>query len=371
MRIALVHDYLVQHGGAERVLEALLDLYPTAAVWTSVADLDTLPDVYAARVVHQSALGHVPGAVRFHRALVPLYPALFWSLGRALREYDVVISDSSAWSHHSPVRSNAVHVCYCHTPPRFLYRDLPYLMPATLPGVIRPVAKSGITLLRWADRRAASRVDHYVANSRTVAARIATVYGRTAPVVYPPVDVSRFAVRTSTAPEDWYLVVSRLVPHKRIDLAIQACTRSGRSLKVIGDGRSFAALQRLTGPGVEFLGRLDDASTAAYFARCRALILPAAEDFGITAIEAQAAGRPVVAFGAAGALETVIPGETGLFFAEPTVTSLVDALDRLESRSWIPDRCRANAARFGIERFQREIAAQVDAAWSNRERPPG
>ncbi len=368
MRVALVHDYLTQHGGAERVLEALHDLYPEAPVFTSVADLKALPAAYRSWDVRQSGLRWIPGAARVHRALVPAYPALFRSFRRALRVYDVILSDSSAWSHHAPAGPGAVHVCYCHTPARFLHGDAGYLGPARIPRPLRPPVAAMFAALRAADRRAARHVDRYVANSRTVAGRIRLAYGREARGVYPPVDLDRFADpccrpdRDVPTAEPWYLVVSRLVPHKRVDLAVDACTRAGRPLKVIGEGRAGKELRRRAGPGVEFLGRLDDAAVAEHLRRCRALLLPAAEDFGITAVEAQAAGRPVVAFGAGGALETVIPGVTGVFFRAPTTASLVAALDELERRSWNPDRSRANAARFGRARFQAEIVAEVELA---------
>ncbi len=367
MRVSLVHDYLTQHGGAERVLEALHDLYPTAPVLTSVADLDALPPFYRSWTIRESPLGAMPGAVRFHRALVPIYPALFRAFARELRDVDLIISDSSAWSHHAPAPHGAAHLCYCHSPARFLYGDAGYLTPAGIPRALRPTTSAVFASLRRLDRQAASRVDRYIANSRTVAARIKAAYGREATVIYPPVDLERFrGLATSGEPADWCLVVSRLVPHKRIDLAVTAFTRMGLPLKVIGEGRAETALRRLAGPTVEFLGRLDDDATAHALASCRALILPASEDFGITAVEAQAAGRPVIAFGAGGALETVVAGETGTFFTEPTVESLVDAVDGLSRTRWDPALARTNAERFGLGRFQNQLRHEVDVTLHDR-----
>jgi len=362
VRVALVHDYLTQYGGAERVLEALHERYPDAPIFTSIADLAELPDRFAGWDIRESGLRRVPGAARAHRALLPLYPAAFRGFAGALRPFDVVIADSSAWAHHAPARPDAVLICYCHSPARFLYGDQDYLEPARLPPVLKALLPPIFARLRRADQAAAARVDRYLANSRNIAARIRAVYGREAAVIYPPVDVERFAGNAQAPPEPWYLVVSRLVPHKRVELAVAAFNQLGLPLKIVGDGRALPALRRRAGPTIEFLGRLDDDRVADHLRRCRALVLPAAEDFGLTAVEAQAAGRPVIAYGAGGALESVIPGETGLFFARPTVEALVAAIQESERRSWDPRRARANAARFGKERFLREIEAEVEAA---------
>ena len=370
MRVALIHDYLTQYGGAERVLESLRTCYPDAPIFTSLVDFAALPPVYQTYAIQQSALRALPGAIRIHRALLPLYPALFRSFATDLREFEMIISDSSAWAHHAPRPPRAVHVCYCHTPARFLYGDPDYLAPARIPLPLRPLAAATFGALRRADQRAATRVDRFVANSRVVAARIRAVYGREARVVYPPVDLARFAqlAGRDEPPAPWCLVVSRLVPHKRVDLAIAACAQVGLPLKIIGDGRSRAALMRQAGRDVEFLGRLDDAAVVAHLARCRALILPAKEDFGLTAVEAQAAGRPVVALAAGGALETVIPGETGVLAPEATPSAFAAALSDLGHISWSPARARANATRFGQDRFMREIMREVELALADRVR---
>jgi glycosyltransferase involved in cell wall biosynthesis len=363
VRIALVHDYLTQHGGAERVLEALHDLYPDAPVFTSVFEPAALPAEYRQWEVRQSAMRWLPGAASYHRALLPAYPLLFGSLSRQLRDFDVVLADSSAWAHHAHAAPHAAHIVYCHSPARFLHRDQAYLAPARLPGALNAVAPAMFSALRALDRRAARRVDRYVANSKAVATRIKAAYGINADVIYPPVDVERFAPPNSPPPpEDWYLTVSRLVPHKRIDLAVAACTQAGLPLKVIGEGRAQPDLRAIAGPSIEFLGRQDDEVVVDHLRRCRAFILPAKEDFGMTAVEAQAAGRPVVAFGAGGALESVVEGETGLFYRDATPESLLAALRASEGISWNVQRIQANARRFGRARFMREFAATVETA---------
>ncbi len=366
VRVALVHDYLTQHGGAERVLEVLHDQFPDAPVFTSIADFSVLPPSWRSWDVRQSPLRYVPGVTGWHRSLLPVYPVLFRSFRRELAPFDLILADSSAWAHRAPAPPGAVLVCYCHSPARFLYRDPTYLGPARLPVPVRMLSRPVFAALRRGDRRAAARVDRYVANSRAVAERIARAYGREAPVVYPPVDVERFAAAAVPEREPWFLVVSRLVPHKRVDLAVDACTRAGLPLKVIGDGRSLASLQARAGPTVTFLGRLDDDEVARHVARSRALILPGQEDLGMTAVEAQAAGRPVVAFGQGGALETVVSGKTGIFFHQPTPEALMDALATVSRMEWDPEVLRANASRFSPRRFAQEMRAQIDAALAGR-----
>lgn len=371
VRVALVHDYLTQHGGAERVLQALHDLYPEAPVFTSIVDFSALPCSWRTWDVRPSLVQRIPGMAKLHQVLLPAYPAVFRAFRKELAGFDLIIADSSAWSHRAPTPAGAVLVCYCHSPARFLYGDPTYLGPARLPVLVRLLIRPLFALLRRGDRRAAARVTHFVANSRAVAARIAEAYGREAPVVYPPVEVDRFAAAAAPEPEPWFLVVSRLVPHKRVDLAVAACTRLGFPLKVIGEGRSLPSLRALAGPTVTFLGRLDDDQVAQHVARCRALILPGQEDFGITAVEAQAAGRPVIAYGRGGALETVIPGETGLFFQDLTVDALASALTGASERSWDPAILQANAARFSASRFSQEMQAEIEVAIDRRSRGRG
>jgi glycosyltransferase involved in cell wall biosynthesis len=365
VRVALVHDYLTQYGGAERVLDALHELYPDAPVFTSVLDLGALPEHYQTWEIRESGMARLPGVNRYHRALLPLYPPAFRGFHDQLKDFDVVLSDSSAWAHHARGRDDALHLCYCHSPARFLHRDANYLEPAKLPKPATLLLPPVLAGLRTLDQRAARQVDTYVANSRTVADRISRAYDRNACVVYPPVDIERFVADEPVETEPWFLAVSRLVPHKRIDLAVEACTRVGIPLKVVGTGRAMEDLQGRAGPTVEFLGWQSDASVADLLRKCQAFILPGAEDFGITAVEAQAAGRPVIAYGAGGALESVIDGETGLFFTEPTVHSLQQAMERFARTTWNPEHIRANAQRYSRSRFQQEIAGIVEQSRSS------
>lgn len=373
MRIALVHDYLTQYGGAERVLEVIQSHYPDAPTFSGLLDRDALPSSLAERAITPSLLNRIPGAGPRHRWFTPLYPLAFRLLSRELAEFDVVIADSSAWAHHLKLDPDQALVCYCHSPARFLYGDQDYLGATRLPGLLRPVFGAFARAMTSLDRRAARRVDRYLANSRNVAERVRRAYGREARIVYPPIDLDRFAVDPTVKPEEWFLIVSRLVPHKWVNLAVEACTRANIPLKIIGDGRARAELEAVAGPTIEFLGQRGDEDVIHYLRRCRALILPGAEDFGMTAVEAQAVGRPVIAYGKGGALESVAPGETGLYFDEQSADSLLDAIARFDASDWRPEASRANAEKFGVARFlaalDEEIALAVSARRSATAKP--
>lgn len=360
MRVALVHDYLTQYGGAERVLEVLHEMYPTAPVFTSLYDAEHVPPDLRNWDIRTSPLARIPGAASTHRLWTPIYPQIFRQLGRTIpTDVDVVLADSSAWSHHAAPRSADIPlVSYCHSPARFLYGDQDYLGAARL-GPLRPIANGVFSLLRSQDKRAAARVTHFVANSNAVRERIRTVYDRDAEVIYPPIDLDRFRPAAPVEPEDWYLVVSRLVPHKWIDRAVRACSSANVPLKVIGSGRAEAELRAMAGPTIEFLGERSDAEVVNHMQRCRALILPGIEDFGMTAVEAQAAGRPVIAARGGGALESVIAGETGWHFSPTDESELVDLLQ--QDHTWDTNRIQAHAAGFGRDVFMTKIRATMES----------
>jgi glycosyltransferase involved in cell wall biosynthesis len=365
MRVALVHDYLTQYGGAERVLEVLHSMYPDATVYTSLYEPGGVPDAFGRWDIRTSALSRVPGANRDHRIWTPLYPFIFRRIGeQKIGDVDLVIADSSAWSHHAQPASHIPMICYCHSPARFLYEDDDYLKAVRYPWPLRMLTEVLFRALRRHDQRAARKVTRFVANSEEVRRRIRETWGQEAVVIHPPIDVDRFRPTTPVQPEDWYLVVSRLVPHKWIDLAVQASTAANVPLKVIGAGRAEGSLRQMAGPTVEFLGELSDDEVVAYMQRCKALILPGVEDFGMTAVEAQAAGRPVIAAGAGGALETVIPGVTGLHF-EPHNEAQLAALLK-QDHDWDTEAIFANAARFRREVFEEKMRALVDEVVAKR-----
>jgi glycosyltransferase involved in cell wall biosynthesis len=297
----------------------------------------------------------MPFARRYSRAYLPLMPFAFASAD--FDDYDVVLSVSSVFSKNVSVRSGATHLCYCLTPPRYLWNTEADARASRFGAVAAPA----IALLRDMDLRAADKVDRFIAISETVRDRIRNTYGRESQVIFPPVETD--AIRPSgKPPEDFYLVVSRLVWHKRIDLAVRACTELGRELKVVGSGPELRALQRIAGPTVHFLGPLPDAEVFDLYARCRAFLFPGIEDFGITPVEAQAAGRPVVALGRGGALETVVSGRTGVFFEELSAAALANAIVALDSLSLDPANCRQNALRFSADVFRDAMRAAVQTA---------
>jgi len=368
-KVALVHDWLTGMRGGERCLEVFAELFPAADLYTLLHVPGSVGPVIESRRIVTSFIQRLPQAERRYRHYLPLFPAAVRALD--LRGYDLVLSSSHAVAKSVRVPAGALHVCYCFTPMRYvwdLYDD--YFGPrAGLAArlVMPPVA----TWLRRWDRRTAAGVHHFVAISRFVADRIRRVYGRAADVIYPPVDVSRF--RVDEAPGEFYLVVSALTPYKRVDLAVEACNRLGRRLLVVGSGPEERRLRALAGPTVELLGWRDDIQTAELYARCRALLFPPLEDFGIAPLEAMAAGRPVIAFGEGGARETVVgPGEgeppTGLFFARQTVEDLAGAIRRFEAsgQPFEPKALRRRAEAFDRPLFRERIYAYLRARMEGR-----
>lgn len=357
-RVAVVHDYLNQRGGAERVALELARMWPDAPIYTSLYRRDhTFPE-FAEREVRTSYLDRLPISHGF-RNLFPLYPSAFWGLGRLGEE--LVISTSSAWAHGVRTSRRATHVVYCHTPARWLYGYAYLGSRSVKQALARPLLGA---MRRW-DRRAARRADLYVANSHNVRRRIRDVYGIEADVVHPPVDIDRFRPRPRG---ERLLVVSRLLPYKRVELAIQAANRARLPLDVIGSGPTYWDLRALAGPTVRFDRRLEDAAITELMENCRALILPGTEDFGITPVEALAAGKPVVAFGEGGALESLEDGVSGAFFHEPTADALLDALRRVDRLDADPHALAERARRFSPEAFRAGIGAAVERACGRDDR---
>ena len=350
--VALVHDYLNQRGGAERVALELARMWPGAPLYTSLyRPASTFPE-FADIDVRPSRLDRVPIDAGF-RALAPLYPLAFRDLG-PLRE-ELVISSSSGWAHGVRTAPGVTHIVYCHTPARWLYRSDEHLgrtAGALMLGPLKP------SLRRW-DRRAAARASVYVANCREVRERIRQIYGREAAVVYPPVDVDRFTARPRG---ERLLVISRLLPYKRVELVVRTATRAGIGLDVVGTGPTAGALRRNAGPTVAFHGRIDDRALIELIEGCRGLCVAATEDFGIVPIEANAAGKPVAAFAAGGALETITDGVNGALFHELTEESLLDAIERLDQLETSPEALRESAGRYSVHNFNRRFGAVVARA---------
>ena len=354
MRTVFVHDYLNQYGGAERVLEALHDLTPSAPVYTSLYASEAMPSSYRQWDIHTSWMQHLPAWRRFFRHYFFLYPWAFESFD--LRDYDVVISSSSAYAKGVMPRAGAIHICYCHTPMRFAWQTDNYVARENIRGVTRAIMQFLLGFVRRWDVRSSSRVTHFVANSQVVAARIKEFYQRDAVVIPPPVDLPPVNLQPAG---DYLLTGGRLVPYKRIDLAVQACSALNLPLVVFGDGRDLAALKAIAGPSVRFVGRVSDAERLALFNGCRAFLFPGEEDFGITPLEAMAAGRPVVAYRAGGALDTVIDRTTGIFFDQQTIPALQQAITELANHAWDAHAIRTHAEYFGRERFMERMQTLI------------
>jgi glycosyltransferase involved in cell wall biosynthesis len=346
------------------VFRHIAEAYPDAPIYTSLFEREATGDLVDAARVRTSALQMLPFSNRYFRLLAPLYPAAFESFD--LTAYDVVLSSTTSWSKGVRVRPGATHVCYINTVSRFAFAYDSYVggFAAGFGALARPLIGP---LVAW-DRRAAMRPSAYVANSRNVARRIRKYYGREAYVLHCPVDVDRFTVGEGAG--GFYLVVSRLLPYKRVDLAIAACALAGAPLIVVGSGPAEAALKAAAvGTRTEFLGSLSDAQLREVMGNARAVILPGEEDYGLVPLEANAAGRPALAYGRGGALETIEPGLTGEHFAEPTPASLAAVMERFEPDRYDPARLRAHAERFGPERFKRSLRAIVDEVVSSRSSP--
>ena len=358
-RVALVHDFLLDVRGAERVFLALCAMWPQADIFTAVYDEDGTEGRFADRIVHSSFLQRVRPTARTFRALLPLYPSAIESLD--LSGYDLVISSSSAWAHAVRCPEDTVHVSYCHNPFRYAWNDRDSTLARRNP-VTRAFLKTAFRRWRRWDWAAAQRTTRYVANSRITQARIRTYFGRNAEIVHPPVDTARF----SPGPVgDYYVVVSELMAHKQIDVAIAAFNALRRPLVIVGDGPAARALRRKAGPTIRFMGRVSDAEVAQTLRGARALILTAVEEFGIAAVESQAAGRPVIARAGGGALETVVDGVTGCFWSGGPA-ELAAAVLAFDDSGIDPAACSRHAAQFDSRAFAEgmfgEVAMAFDAA---------
>jgi glycosyltransferase involved in cell wall biosynthesis len=356
-RVAIVSDTMVQSGGAERVVEAIAQAFPQAPIFSVLYDPARGPKSIQERVV-QSWLRKIPGATKLAKALVPFYPNAIESFD--LRGYDVIIS-----SHHTLAKgilrtADQTHICYCHTPARSLW-ELPHDEIQRAPAMLRPFVKQLLHGLRNWDFDTASRVDKFIANSAITADRIAKHYRRESIVVHPPIDTERFTPGGVVG--DYYLVAARNVPYKRIDLAIAAAEKLGRHLIVTGDGTDKLAN---ASQNVTFLGKVSDTKLMTLMREARALLFPQHEDFGMTVLEMNACGRPVIAFGKGGALETIVDEKTGILFAEQTVDSLADAILRFEQIDFDGTTIRRHALRFSKERFTQALHQVVDSAMNKQ-----
>ncbi len=368
-RVALVHDFLIDVRGAERVFLELCAIWPEADIYTTVYDQNGTEGRFAGRRVHTSFLQRLRPSAQTFRALLPLYPVAIESFD--LSGYDLVISSSSAWAHAVLCGEQTIHVSYCHNPFRYAWNERDPTLAQRRNPVTRAFLRDFFTRWRKWDRAAAQRTDRYIANSITTQARISEYYRREADVVYPPVDTERFSPGVAG---DHYAVVSELMPHKQIDIAIGAFNQLRLPLVVVGDGPAARRLQKLAGPTIRFTGRVSDAEVADILRSARALIVTAVEEFGIAVVESQASGRPVIARRAGGAVETIVDGVTGCFWSGGA-NELAKAILRFDDAGVDPQACVENAARFDRDSFRAGILAEVDAAFAagsrrSAERPP-
>jgi glycosyltransferase involved in cell wall biosynthesis len=354
--VALAHDYLLVMRGAERTFAAIADIAPSAPIYTLLYDREGTGGRFVRHPVIASGLQRLRVRQTSFRALLPLYPVATASLSTS--RYDLVLSSSSAFAHGVPVRDGAVHVCYCHTPFRYAWFEREGAL-RELPPALRPFVEVTLNGIRRRDVQVARRVTHYVANSRLSQERVLRFWNREAPIVHPPVEVDRFS---SAEPEDFLLVVSEVVRHKRIPFALEAARRAGKKVVVVGDGPELARLRTKYAGIHEFRGRLSDGELEDVYPRAAALIVPAVEEFGIAAVESQAAGRPVVGVAAGGLTETVVPGETGELVPRDDVDALAEVIAYTDFNRYNSGRLRENAERFSPESFRRRFVAEVRRA---------
>lgn len=359
MKVALIHDHLAQAGGAEKVLEVLCDMFPEAPIYTLLYEPENVDRHFKKRKIYTSIIQRMPGGVKHYQWYMPFMPMAveFYNL----QAYDLVISDASAFAKGVITGTHTLHLCYCHTPTRYVW-DYTHQYIDELPynKYFKKIISLVLNYIRLWDRAAADRVDYFIANSKTIQKRIAKYYRRPATVVYPPVELQRFSV--SSEPGTYYLVGGRLAPYKRIDLVIEAFKELNLPLKIFGDGVDLERLKNLVGSNsqIEFLGRVSEEEKAQLYRDCKAFIYPQEEDFGITAVEAMASGRPVIAYERGGATETVVKDVTGIFFTEQTVPALVAAVKQCEAMTFSSDAIRQQAEKFSVERFKTDMTTIIE-----------
>lgn len=364
MKVAIVHYWLDTMRGGEKVVEAMLDLFPQADIYTHLVVPERISPKLRQRPISTTFIQRLPFAKRLLPYYLPLMPLALEQLD--LTGYDLVISSESGPAKGIVTRPDAIHICYCHSPMRYIW-DQYAVYRESMGPVSRLLMPVVAHYLRQWDVQSAARVDHFVANSNAVAQRIRKYYRRDAHVIHPPVAVDDFDPGHS--PGDFYLFVGQLFAYKRADLAVAACTQMNRKLIVIGEGEEEKRLRAMAGPNVSFLGRASDQVLRDHYANCRALLFPGLEDFGIVPVEAMASGRPVIAYRAGGALDTVIDGQTGIFFDQPSVDSLIGAIEAYEARSdaFPAETLRAHAETFAPEKFLEKMRDFCDTATDARD----
>lgn len=358
MKIALVHDYLVQYGGAERVLSALTEVFPEAPIYTLLYDREAVHGLFDRSRVHTSFLQRIPGVRRAHRLFPPLMPPAIEQFD--FTGYDVVLSDSSSYAKGVLTGPETLHISYVHTPMRYAWDDCQkYTEDFGFPHIVKKLIPFFMSPIRLWDKVSADRVDRYLANSDFVAARIRKYYGKESTVIHPPVDTGKFFIAKPEDGQDYFLMVGRLIAYKRFDIAIEAFNRLKLPLRIIGRGPEEKHLRKIAGPTIEFLGRVPDEDLPKQYAECKAFVFPQEEDFGIVAVEAMASGRPVIAFRGGDIEERVEEGVSGVFFDEQSEGAIMGAVSRFEKYSFDPETIREKALPFDKEIFKKKIKEYV------------
>lgn len=361
LKIAIIHDYLNQYGGAERVLELFHKMFPWAPVYTLVHDPKMIPNTYQAWDIHCSFLNKLPGIKRHYEKYIFLFPMAVESFD--LGSYDLILSNSSAWAKGAKKTKNAFHVCYMLNAMRFVW-DWRENALAEHCLIIRPLLNGLLNQIKRWDLTTAQNPDMVLVDSKEVQSRVRKYYGRESQILYPAIDTDYF-MPGDHGTEDYYLLVSRLKPYKRVDIAIKAFNRNGRCLKIAGDGPEISRLKKMATGKIEFTGKVSDQQLLRLYQKCRALIFTPLEDFGITPLEAQACGRPVIAFGQGGALETVVEGQTGMFYSRQDPEDLANKIDEFEKREFSSDLIRQHALRFNIDEFMKKFKEKLGEGYSN------
>ena len=357
MKIALVHDYLVQYGGAERVLETFTEIFPRAPIYTMVYDQKLMGRSFSGKKIFTSFLQKIPFVGSHHRLFPLLMPMAIEQFD--LSEYDIVLSDSNSYAKGVITMPHTLHITYCHTPMRYAWDDChKYLREFKYSKLTKKFIPFAMNYIRMWDRISADRSDKYIANSKFVASRIKKYYNKNSFVINPPVSAKNFYISKNI--ENYYLMVGRALPYKRFDIVIKAFNELKLPLKIIGKGLEMNKLKKYANSNIEFLGYLNDKETSDYYSKCKAFIFPPEEDFGITPLEAMVSGRPVIAFRGGGVLETVVENKTGLFFNEQTPQSIINAVRAFDSYKFDSKEIREHALRFDKEIFKEKIKKFVE-----------
>lgn len=359
MKVALIHDHLCQEGGAEKVLEVIAKIFPNAPIFTLTHDKNKTDKNFPGRDIRPSIIQKIPGGIKHYRWFMPVMPMAIEFFD--VRDFDLVISSTSSFAKGVITTPETFHVCYCHTPTRYLWSDThQYINDLNYNKYFKKIISLALNYVRMWDKLAADRVDYYITNSKTSLKRLRKYYKREADIIYPSVNMSDFYISSEIG--DYYLAGCRMVPYKKIDIMIEAFLENKLPLKIFGDGIDMERLKGIAGgaDNIEFLGRISEEEKKELYSKCKAFINPQLEDFGITPVEAMASGRPVIAFGVGGSLESIIEGETGVFFDRSDARSINDAIKRCESINFDPQKIREHAYKFSEENFIKQFKEKIE-----------